>query len=948
VVYGPGEWSKEGQMGLHHRTSDSVRRTVSSRVAALGVAAVLGVAGAVVTSTAAVGASTNGSRSVVGLHASMPARIPPASFRTRSVRPRPEDSTLGHTPKVLSPSAIAPKGVTAKVFTVTTLADSPLASPASLNCVDALTNACSLRAAVQAANNLAKPVVIKLGAHTYQLTDTTDETIDIENPGGTTIEGVSTAATRIVVPGGDLYGAFEVEGAAHAGSSATFSDLTISGGDSTEYGGAVYVYGYNTGMVLDDVALTHNAAEYGGGVACYEANLWITDSLVNSDTASAAGGGSYEYYCNSFLSHTTFNADTATSVSAEGLGGGLYDYYGNVHLSDCSVNGDVAGSATEDGLGGGVYGYYGGTTLVGTQVDHDTVMDGGSGGGVYLDYASLDATSSTFSYDQAGGGPDASGGGIANDSGAFVDLHGVVLDHDSTSSTDNFYGGGGIYVYSEESPSLLIVDAGSSFADDTTSAIVGTGYYGGVQMDISQTSFTANSSTLEGAGGIYLYADEFAASALVLTGDSFVGNRDTQAYSAGAVMAYTYEYEATTLIVSGCTIKGNIDTGEYGTGGIAAYADYYYSTVTVKVSQSTIMGNHATYYGYGGGVSVWNADGDSSGSLELDHDTIEANTAGSPVVDEEGFGGGVFAYYYVDLSVIDCTVSGNSAIGGGSDSGSGGGIYDTTYLGSEIVGSKIAGNHAVGGDSEGGGLYALPEYGSTIVRSSTIAGNSAIYGGGMYMYYYSLDIAGSTFADNVAGTPSVTGYGGGLYAYDTPASISNSTFTGNDAVSSHSSPGQGGAIYNDEYTFALYFVTMSQNIAHQGAAIYSTTDGSGTLRDSIVVQNVAAPHAKTDTDCLGVDHVDVFTSLGGNVLTNDTCVEAVTPSDVLTTKPGLGALAANGGPTETMALLATSPAIDAARGDCLASDQRGMARPTAGACDSGAYQLVKVKKHLKH
>jgi len=73
------------------------------------------------------------------------------------------------------------------------------------------------------------------------------------------------------------------------------------------------------------------------------------------------------------------------------------------------------------------------------------------------------------------------------------------------------------------------------------------------------------------------------------------------------------------------------------------------------------------------------------------------------------------------------------------------------------------------------------------------------------------------------------------------------------------------------------------------------------------------------------------------------------PGDLNNTDPLLGSLQNNGGPTQTMALLSGSPAIDAGNpagctdglGHLLKTDQRGMPRPDPedkGGCDMGAYE----------
>ena len=55
--------------------------------------------------------------------------------------------------------------------------------------------------------------------------------------------------------------------------------------------------------------------------------------------------------------------------------------------------------------------------------------------------------------------------------------------------------------------------------------------------------------------------------------------------------------------------------------------------------------------------------------------------------------------------------------------------------------------------------------------------------------------------------------------------------------------------------------------------------------------------------------------------------------------PKIGPLADNGGLTRTHALLAGSPAIDAASSaNCPPVDQRGVSRPQGAGCDIGSYE----------
>ena len=76
---------------------------------------------------------------------------------------------------------------------------------------------------------------------------------------------------------------------------------------------------------------------------------------------------------------------------------------------------------------------------------------------------------------------------------------------------------------------------------------------------------------------------------------------------------------------------------------------------------------------------------------------------------------------------------------------------------------------------------------------------------------------------------------------------------------------------------------------------------------------------------------------GGHNLDSDGTCGFGAASDRVGVAPLLGALANNGGPTDTRALLEGSPAIDAG-GGCSATDQRGVPRPAGGGCDIGAFE----------
>jgi hypothetical protein len=84
-----------------------------------------------------------------------------------------------------------------------------------------------------------------------------------------------------------------------------------------------------------------------------------------------------------------------------------------------------------------------------------------------------------------------------------------------------------------------------------------------------------------------------------------------------------------------------------------------------------------------------------------------------------------------------------------------------------------------------------------------------------------------------------------------------------------------------------------------------------------------------------------ITSLGHNLISSTSgCTITATAGDKFNVAANIGSLANNGGFTQTHALLAGSPAINAGSNSaCPAEDQRGVIHQQAGICDIGAYEL---------
>jgi hypothetical protein len=156
----------------------------------------------------------------------------------------------------------------------------------------------------------------------------------------------------------------------------------------------------------------------------------------------------------------------------------------------------------------------------------------------------------------------------------------------------------------------------------------------------------------------------------------------------------------------------------------------------------------------------------------------------------------------------------------------------------------------------------------------------------------------------VSGTAGHDGYGGGI-ANGGMLTLQNSTLAGNSAGD------RGGGIYNDDPSALNLSNTL---IAHSLSGGDCRNVAGGAIAND---HNLMRSGLITDT-------CGITDGVGGSRIGVD---------------PLLGPLANNGSPCPTHALLPGSPAIDAGNNaTCMATDQRGVARPQGAACDIGAIE----------
>ena len=639
------------------------------------------------------------------------------------------------------------------------------------------------------------------------------------------------------------------------------------------------------------LTLSHGyAAEYGGAIA-------------NNSTATITVSGS------------------VLSGNVAGKTGGAIDNHlgGAVHVWNSTVSGNFAnesGSAINNNRDGAL-------TVTDSIVSSNSAVTVGldealAGAGAISNNAELDAsgtievTRSRVFANRAGGGR--SGATISNDGTGTISV-------DQTTFSDNIATGDGGAIFNGAGE---VTVSGSTFAENAArdgGAVYNDGRSGGV-VTVSDSSFSLNTASARG-GAIASSGTGF----LTVRDGSF--DRNGAGDWGGAVV--NDDKGSATILNSSFRENSGLNGGGFANEG----------TGPVSVRESTFTENSASAGalldgGEGGGIhsssvgevvlsggaftgntarSGGGLSNDGGGTLEISRTRFSANRA-----DEQG--GGLLIQSGA-VRIVDVDVTGNTA---DSVLEGGGGI---SYQGDKVVGdgesaaiqdSRIRDNISHG---DGGGIDSRGD-GPLAITTTAITGNAAATGGGIHHVGDApLEVTRTTLSGNVADS------GGAVFSDgDGEAAVENSTVSGNRAIRFG-----GGLLVSSRVT--LRNSTVADNSGASGGGI---NNGGGDLvgDGSVFLANTIVANNPTGGNCLGS-----MTSLGGNVENADSC-RFRELSDQPGTAPRLGPLAENGGPTQTHALLAGSPAQEQAvcteLDPCPPIDQRGVARPQFDDFDAGAYE----------
>lgn len=746
-------------------------------------------------------------------------------------------------------------------------------------------------------------------------------------------------ATRLTISAGTLSRVISF-----AAGESRLSGLTLTGGYSAGNGGGIF-NDAGSNLRLSWVVLSGNSALNGSGI--YSAgSLTISDSSItgNSSLNGGVGGGVFVGAGTLVMDSSTISGNSAAAGA-----GGLMNA-GSLEAFNSTFSGN---SITVAGDGGGISNS-GTLTLLNSTVAGNTTTAGGNGAGIH-NTGTLAIGNSTIAWNTTGA--PGSGAGVWN-SGSFFARSSIIAKNSASSVPKDVFGSA-----TADSTHNLIMDAGTSggLTNGVNSNIVGadpllsplannggrtqTVAIGALSPAIGK-GFNPLGLTNDQRGGPFVRGaavdiGAYQRQTLALVVDTLsdvdnggfapkdlslreaIGLANANPGADAITFAPTLNNGTVTLGGTQLTISGdltltgpgaarltvsgndlsrvlNFGSGTYSLSGVrvtsgrsSEHGGGILNAGTLSIADAIISGNTAD--GSGGGIY-------SSGTLVIANSTISGNRSNFE------FGGGVRTTG--TLTLTNSTISGNFA------DQRGGGVDATGGL--TAAGTTISGNSTLG---SGGGIFVADHV--SVITTSTISGNSAYDGGGI------VNSAVMTISRSTVSANRSDGHGGGISNYADSLTVANATLFGNSAF------GFGGGIYNTSVLSVSSSTVVGNDSETEGGGIFTSTTTT-TLRSSIISGNT-----------LGADPSDLYggfpgaaNNLIGSAATSAGLTNGVN-GNIVGADPKLGPLASNGGPTQTMALLAGSPAINkGVNSGSLTTDQRGLARVRGAGIDIGAFEYA--------
>jgi hypothetical protein len=768
--------------------------------------------------------------------------------------------------------------------------------------------------------------------------------------------------------GGAIDSLDQLGGIASAGFTVTGG--TFSANSAAGSGGAIastlQAADASQGMAtLSGATVQNNTAKSGGGVfseldssGTSQTTATLAGVILQANAATAGGGGLDSVLSSTDNGQATFVLDSRCDVtdnSAED-GGGI--------LSMVSTSGSGTSSAT-----------------FGSQISFNAAALSGGGINSFVSATGSGSASATIS------GAFISANTAARDGAGLFDLvtskaggpaSTAIVNSDVADNTNGLGGfgnGGGV---------ALTIDAQAS---------------GSAAATLSGDTITGNTMELNGGGLIADVTSEGTGAASVAITKTTVNNNFAATVGGGlSVSLGNHASGSATATLDGDTISGNTAFSSTGGGMEASVFDASSGQATMTITNTTLSANSAASLGGGIDASVFNTAAGTA-NLSLGNDTVSGNTAsaggGFNVSCDDSFSAGQ-ALTSLTGSSFTGNVAHNSNVAGGF-AGDGGGILASISNEGAGVSSlslsnaQITGNQA---DTDGGGVMAdldSARIGAALlnVDSSTVSGNNAgKRGGGVFTMgiatgFSNQTTAGATLTNStIAGNRAATS-GAGLYfdlsstghGASAVAAVSGSTVSGNSAGN------QGGGVYSQELAAAATTATVAMtndtvfgNNAKLGGGWYNNTLGTaGTVGATLLSATVAFNQAATsgggldaagssafavrstivaaDTAPASADVLGTFNSGGHNLIGQADGGSGWVASDQTGTAAGpldahFGTFGNSGGPTKTLTLLATSPAIHKGDPAGPAMDQRGIVRdkfsPTIGAVEMAFASALRV------